>query len=345
MQIVRSLEERNWRRFVESHPASNVFHTPEMFRVFSRTKMPPPMLWAVVDDDASVLALLPLVQITLIKMLSQLTTLFISYGGVLCDTDPKGRDALALLLQDYVHQVDGSALRTELYNQTNLGEVQRILQRHGFVYDDYPNFVIQLGQSPEQTLERMNKYTRKIIRNRLRKKQVEIKEISKRDDLDCWYTLMQKNYAFHRKRGEPAPLPDRSLFDAIFDEMTPKGMARFLLGYVDGEAAACDLVLLHKDTILSWHAALDRKYWRYNPAELILWHWIEWGIENGYRILNLGHARSGTEQDGLRYFKTKLGARIDYSGRNTYVHSPRLLRLSSLGFSVYRRLIGMLSRS
>ena len=36
--IVRTLPEDEWRRFVEGYLAGNIFHTPEMFQVFSRAK-------------------------------------------------------------------------------------------------------------------------------------------------------------------------------------------------------------------------------------------------------------------------------------------------------------------
>jgi phage gp29-like protein len=37
--IVRTLSEEKWRRFVEEHPAGNIFHTPEKFqRVFEQAK-------------------------------------------------------------------------------------------------------------------------------------------------------------------------------------------------------------------------------------------------------------------------------------------------------------------
>ncbi len=36
--IVRSLPEDEWRRAVADHPAGNIFHTPEMFEVFRRTR-------------------------------------------------------------------------------------------------------------------------------------------------------------------------------------------------------------------------------------------------------------------------------------------------------------------
>jgi hypothetical protein len=47
--IVHTLPEEEWRRFVEEHPAGNIFHTPEMFQVFSRAKGHQPELWAAIE--------------------------------------------------------------------------------------------------------------------------------------------------------------------------------------------------------------------------------------------------------------------------------------------------------
>lgn len=38
IEILRSLPAGEWAEFVAKHPHGNVFHTPEMFEVFRRTK-------------------------------------------------------------------------------------------------------------------------------------------------------------------------------------------------------------------------------------------------------------------------------------------------------------------
>jgi hypothetical protein len=65
ISIVNRLPEDQWRDFVEEHPAGTIFHTPEMFQVFGRTKDFQPELWAA-TEDGDVLALLLPVRITLI---------------------------------------------------------------------------------------------------------------------------------------------------------------------------------------------------------------------------------------------------------------------------------------
>jgi hypothetical protein len=47
--IVRSIPEADWRRFVEQQPSGNIFHTPEMFKLFSDTQGHRPQLWAALE--------------------------------------------------------------------------------------------------------------------------------------------------------------------------------------------------------------------------------------------------------------------------------------------------------
>jgi len=57
MQVVRALDEVCWRDFVDNHPRGNIFHTPEMFRVFARTERYRRELWAAVNAQSEILAL------------------------------------------------------------------------------------------------------------------------------------------------------------------------------------------------------------------------------------------------------------------------------------------------
>ncbi|HID61431.1 MAG TPA: GNAT family N-acetyltransferase, partial [Anaerolineae bacterium] len=100
--IVRTLPEEEWHRFVEEHPAGNIFHTPEMFQVFEQAKGHQPALWAATDDSDRLLALLTPVKVTLLGgLLTQLTSRSVIYGGVLCELTSDGRDALKCLLMAY----------------------------------------------------------------------------------------------------------------------------------------------------------------------------------------------------------------------------------------------------
>ncbi len=333
MEIVRSLPEEKWRRFVDDHPAGNIFHTPEMFRVFSRTKGCKPTLWAVVNNDRP-LALLPVVQLTLFNsLLRRLTTRAVAYGGLLCAPDSEGTKALPMLLEIYKKETRPLPLFTELRNLADTSELKPLLNDSGFIYADHLNYLIALNRPPEAILQSIGRRTRKHIRREIRKGKVIIEEVDRREGLPLFYELLKRTYAAAR-----LPLADRSLFEAAFDILYPRNMVKYLLAKVDQEYAACSAELIYKDGIYGWYGGIHRAYNRSNPNELLMWYILRWGSANGYRVYDFGGAGTPGEQYKVRDFKAKFGGTLVCFGRNTYVHSPFLLRLSEIGYRIYRHL-------
>lgn len=334
MRVVYSLDETNWRRFIDGHPVSTVFHTPEMFRVFARTKGHRPTLWAVTDDDGRVLALLLPVQITLLNRLRCLTTRAVAYGSILCTSGSEGQEALCTLLRTYVQEVDRAPLFTELRNLSNLEAVQPILHEHGFIYEDHLNYLIDLTHPPEAVLQDIGPRTRKHIRRGIRRGAVAIEEVKGQEQVAVCYNLLRRTYQRAR-----VPLADWSLFETAFDVLYPRGMVKFLLARVDDAYVGASVELLYKDVIYGWYGGTDRAYARYTPGELLIWHILKWGVENGYRVYDFGGAGKPDDEYGVRDFKAKFGGKLVCYGRNVCVHAPSLLHLSKLGYSIYRRLL------
>ena len=333
IQIVRTLPEQDWRRFVNEHPQGNIFHTPEMLQVFGGAKGHQPDLWAAVRGDGSPVALLPSVQLTLIRgPLQRFATRNVAYGGILCAPSPEGEAALAMLLKAHCREAEKSTLFTELRNLSDLSKVQPILQGCGFLYEDHLNYLIDLDRHPETVLQSMSRGTRKKIRRGLRRGTVAIEEVQHREQLAILYELLRRTYA-----SAQVPLADRTLFEAAFDVLRPKGMIKFLLASIDGDWAAGSIELIYRDEIYGWYSGLDRAYASHVPTELLMWHILRWGAENGYRLYDFGGAGTPDKEYGVRDFKAKFGGELVCFGRNTCVHAPRLLWLSQKGYSVWRR--------
>lgn len=332
VSVVRTLPEEQWRGFVENHPHSNIFHTPEMFEVFRRAAGHRPALWAAVQDGR-VLALLLPVHITLMAgWLRPLTTRSVVYGSVLCAPGDAGREALRTLLRAYGQEVNGASLFTELRNLSNLEEIQPVLSECGFAYDDHLNYLIDLDHSPEQVLQSLGRRTRKHIRRGLRQGDVSVAAATDREGVARCYDLLAQTYSLAE-----IPLADRSLFEAAFDVLHPKGMIRFSMGRVDKAVAAVSVELLYKDVVYGWYGGLDREYGSYMPNELLMWNILEWGAQHGYKVYDFGGAGHPDEEYGVRDFKSKFGGQLVCFGRNTCVHSPLRLKLSASGYEVYRR--------
>ena len=334
-KVVRTLDQQAWREFITEHPAASIFHSPEMFQVFERVKGHTPHLWAAIDDSGKVFALFTPVEVTLKDgLLSSLTTRMIAYGSVLYALDPIGEAALNQLLQTYCSQVGQGALFTELRNLFDLSGVQPILESCRFNFEGHLNYLIDLDRSVDEIMQGIGKRTRKQIRRGLRQGNVVISQVSQPEQLDAWYQVLQETYDAAR-----VPLGDKGLFTAAFDILQPRGMIKLLLASVDDKLVSCSAELLFKDIIYGWYGGTDRAYSAYVPNELLIWHLLEWGALNGYRVYDFGGAGKPGEVYGVRDFKAKFGGDLVNYGRNTYVHAPNRLKLSKLGYEVYQRLL------
>jgi serine/alanine adding enzyme len=332
--IVHTLPEEEWRRFVEEHPAGNIFHTPEIFQVFSRAKGHQPELWAATEGER-VLALLLPVRITLKDgLFRHFTTRSVVYGSVLCVPGAEGQDALARLLYAYKHEARGGMLFTELRNLSDLSGIQSILQDNGFIHEDHLNFLVDTGLPVDKVWGNIRKSARKKIKKALGKNQLEVIEIDNHLQVSTCYATFQRTYATAH-----VPLADRSLFEAAFDILYPKGMVKFLLGRVEDTYVAASAALLYKDIIHGWYRGFDRAYSAYLPNDLMVWYILKWGTGNGYRVFDFGGAGKPDENYGPRRFKAKFGGTLVNYGRNICVHHPHLLRFSQWGYQLYRRFL------
>jgi len=235
-------------------------------------------------------------------------------------------------LQTYTHEVDGTPLFTELRNLSSLEAVQPILREHGFVHEDYLNYLIDLNRPPEQIFQGMGRRTRKNIRRELRRGTVVVEEVKEREQISSCYELIRKSLKLAH-----VPPADRSLFEAAFDVLCPKGMARFTLARVGQTPVASSVELIYRDVVYGWYGGMDRGYGSHVANDLLTWHILQWGAENGYRLYDFGGAGKPGEEYTVRDFKAKFGGELVCYGRNTYVHSHKLLWLSKQGYRLLRR--------
>ncbi|MDM8519990.1 GNAT family N-acetyltransferase [Anaerolineales bacterium HSG6] len=332
LKVVRTLPKEIWRDFIDKHDQSNIFHTPEMFDVFKNTEGHTPMLWAAVDKTGVPLALFLPVYVTLKDGLLQwLTTRAVVYGGILCHSNQRGIDALGLLLQNYRNEAKKNILFTEIRNLSDATELQTVLQKHIFTYEDHLNYLINLNTSQDELWQQMRKSGKKSVKV-ARKKNVAIEEMTTLEQLDIAYSIILETYnRLH------VPLASVNLFRNVFELLSPKGMCRFLLIKVDNQYAGARLTLTYKHRIIAWYATTKREFSSCRPNEFSVWNMLEWGQENDYHLFDFGGAGKPNEPYGPRDFKAKFGGDLVNYGRNVCVHHPHLLKMSKAGFEITRR--------
>jgi serine/alanine adding enzyme len=332
MRIVNSLDNDTWKTFVDENPQGNIFQTPEMHAVLSCVKDYHPTLWATLGNDGQLLALFLPVQVSLFGgPLKFFTTRSVSFGSVLTTGDRFGHAALALLLQTYNQRTSAWPIFTELRNHSDLSEIQNVLHRQGYLYEDHLNYLIDLQREPEIILKSFSEDARRRIRRNVKRGVVTVKDVTSRSQLATVYALLQKTY-----QRVQIPLADISLFEAAFDVLLPKKMVRFTLAYVDEMPVTASVSLLYKDVIYGWYTGTDRAYRNYGPNEFEVWELINWGIEHGYRILDFGGAGRPDEKYGVRDFKAKFNGQLVNYGRYAYIHDPLRMKLSEVSYGLAR---------
>lgn len=330
--ITENLPEEKWRCFVDNHPNGNIFHTPEMFAVFSHAKGHSPRFWAATNDE-NILAIFVPVEISFTKgIFRPFTSRSVVYGGVLTNPELQTGDALNLLIKRYQKQIGHSILFTEVRNLTDDYGIQSILQNTGFEFEAHNDYIVNLAIPVTEVWNNIHKTARRNLKRAISTNRMTIREIVDRQMLPQWYRLIQKSFSWNH-----VPLADISLFEAAFDVLYPKHMIQFLIGTTaDGQDIAASVALLYKGIIYGWYRGFDRKYSHFLPNDQMVWHVLEWGAQNGFQSFDFGGAGKPGIAYGPRNFKAKFGGKLVNHGRNTVIHTQILMKLGMFMYRIYR---------
>jgi hypothetical protein len=334
IQIVNKLPTDKWRTYVEKHPDGGIFHTPEMFDLFAGVKNHIPNLWAAIDGNQDIQAMFLPIEITLKTMLRPLTTRAVVYGSILYEPTQIGKESLWILLKTHNERINPDTLFTELRNSSDLSDVQPVLELNGFVFEPHLNYLIDLNKPIEEVMQNIGKRTRKQIRSGLSKQQIIVRQITTKNEVKECYDLISKSYA-----AAQVPVASLSFFEAVFEKLSPKGMVKIWLAKLDGVCVASSIELSYKNVVYGWYSGVDRDYSKHYPGELLMWHVLQWSVENGYTVYDFGGAGKPDEEYGVRDFKAKFGGELVNYGRNICIHRPKTLQVSKIGYEFYRRLM------
>lgn len=332
--IVNTLPEDIWRAYVDNHPEGNMFHTPEMFHVFSQVKGYSPEIWAVLGEDQQILAMFLPVHISLYDgVIRRLTTRTNVFGGILVNRGPDGEKAMIDLLKAYQRDSGRRSIFTEIRNMSPIEGYQPLLNHLKFTFEEQLNYIIDLTPPPDEVFERIGKRTRKNIRNGRNKGEVNIITVEDRAGVLESYELLQNSY-YHAQ----VPLSDVTLFTTAFDQLMPKGMIKVRNAMVGDSAAATSIELYYKDLIFGWYSGMDREFSSFVPNELLMAEILESGSKSGYRKYDFGGAGKSDEDYGVRQFKAKFGGDLVNYGRNTWVPSPLIFSVTNFGYEIVQKL-------
>ncbi|MEX2315982.1 MAG: GNAT family N-acetyltransferase [Pirellulales bacterium] len=322
-----------WDQFVDQHESGSIFHTSQMIRVFHAAKGHSVLPLAAVGRDGEILALLVAVRVqTLPDPFGRVSSRSILYAEPLCHDDPVSIEALTALVAIHDRFMRHRVLFTEVRPLFASGPERTALERCGYCYSDYLNYLIDLSQPLDALWTNMRKSARRGVRQ-CDRRGFHMREVDAPDGIGMLYRFLKLSYGNSR-----VPLADSSLFEAAFRELHSQGMMKLFATYDGDRPVAMDSLLNYKGRSLAWYGGLERLT-GVSPFDYLQWYEIVWAAEQGAAIYDFGGAGWPDEPYGVREFKAKFGGELVCYGRYRKVYSPWKMALAERAYQFGRTVI------
>lgn len=335
LKITNRFNKELYGAFVCENPNTSIFQTLDMAKVYTRNKNCTPLILVAINEDTGEIAASLLAKILAEKsgFLSAFSKHSTIRGGPIFRDSKEGILATAQLLQHYNEIVKKKALYSRIYPLCDTPQIVPAFADGGYEHGGWNNFLIDLNRSTDEIWRTIHKSRRKNI-NRAMKSDIEIEEMDEKSFIPIFYDLLRET---HTKRK--SLLEGISNFEATFDILVPKNMAKFFVARLGEEYLATRLVLTYRGVVYDWYAGSSKKFLSLYPNDLLVWHILKWGSENGFHTFDCGGGGTPDEiSAGWVEFKRRFGGRLVSYGRYSKEHQPGKLWFSRKAFEFYRKI-------
>ncbi len=331
-QIVTAEDRERWDSYVAAHPKGTIFHTSDMVRVFAATRQHEPLAIAAVNGAGDIVAMLVAVHVrTLNGAASRFASRSIQYAEPICNDDEEGIAGLVALVRHHDGHMKSRTLFSEVRPIAEAGPERIALERCGYEYQDYLNYVVDLTAGRDCLWRNLRKSCRQNV-SRCHRKNVTVRDETTSDGIRKMYELLQ--YSYERAK---VPLADCSLFRAALDRLPP-GVVQVRIAYHHDTPVAGGIVLNFKKRVYAWYGGTVRVP-GITPFDCLTWDEIEWGGQHGLQWYDFGGAGWPDEEYGPRKFKAKFGGELVSYGRYRKVYSGWKLAVAKTSYRMLRSVV------
>jgi len=330
MQIISdhsNVDKEKWSEFVYNHQNGNIFHTPEMFQVYHKTKNFFPVLYVAFNYNKVIGVLVGVIQKEHKGLLGFLSSRCIVFGGPLAKND--NPEIINQLLQAHNKKAKNKVIYTQFRNLFYIKNLQTVFEKNGYKYEPHLDIHVDLNQVVESFWTSLKSKLRQNIR-KADKNKIQFKFIDSEDELKVAYSLLKEVY-----NNAKLPLPDITLFLSAFGLLKNKNMIAFFKAEKDGVIIGCRFALLYKNMIYDWYAGSKKEFYKYKANDFLPYKLIEWGMQQrGYTLFDFGGAGKPRVKYGVRDHKLKFGGKMVEYGRFEKIHKPVIYYLVKKGFKI-----------
>lgn len=327
--INEQIDRKAWNDFNNSHPAGNIFQSPEFFYLHANIPYFEPI---VIAAEANANEIVGLLSSVILKEKSRITGIFsarsIIIGGPLTrNNDP---ETAFVLLNEYHNLVKSKSVYSQFRNIHDLSHYFSQFKKLNYIYEPHLNVIIDLSKSKDQLWQELHKERKRNIQISI-KRGVTVKEITQENDFDSALELLLNTY-----RRIKLPVAPTQFFRSIRKFLGDK--VKFFGGYYNNRLIAARIVLCFKDRAYDWYSASDYQYRGKYPNDLLPWQIFLWAKEEGYRFFDFGGAGKPGIPYGVRDYKLKFGGELVNYGRFEKVHNVAQMFIGKTFLFLYKRL-------
>lgn len=286
MQVIDLEKGKDWSNFLKGNEHL-IFHTSK-YKEFLKKSFPNVKFQylAVIDDGIKALLPIGLIESKLIGN-RIISVPFLEYGSFSGDIN---------YIKPILDHIKNNYSKKYQYLEIRLGlDYDNELSKHLIKSEEYKRFVLEL-KTKEENWKLLDKQKRKAIR-KAKKSNITVKELSK-DNIEEIYILYLKNM---KQFGSPP------FYKEFFINFFELNLGKCFGAFKDNNLISFLLGLIYKDRIHCIIASSDKKNLELRPNELAHWHFIKYGIENGFKYFDLGRVR---EESGQFRFKQEFGCQL-----------------------------------
>ena len=314
-------DDARWTDFILKFSDVNIFHSPEMNKVFSISKGFTASPLFALHKSKILGCVFPILVHTDFILPNRLKDRLVLFSSPLFSKSTLGLAGLKLLLTEVQAMAKKKALFSEIRNSESFMEEDNDNVMKSWEYMPRENYFIDFTLGEKELSARLSSGTRRNIRRGMKHGCV-IEEISSPDGLKCVIGLIEELY--ERKK---IPMVDTSVFYNAFDLLLLKGFLRIIAMKKNDEIIGVRLSLNYADTVYDWYAASKTTEKKEYPNEALVWNTIQWGINNNYKRFDFGGGGVPGKHYGPAVFKEKFkGNKVEF-GRNRYSNKKILLTI------------------
>ena len=331
VRIVNDLSQINqqdWSEFVQQHPLGNIFQTPEMYRVFDKTKGQKPIVTLAIDSHNKMVGcLLSVIQKEQEDVFGLFTSRSVVIGGPLVqNNDPKIAD---LLLSAFDRFVEKKVIYSQFRNLIDMSHFSSVFLKNGYDFVEHLNILLDLTLSESELYDNLHKERRRNILQ-AQKNELEFRLITSEEDKQKVIQLLKKTYCRVK-----VPLSYETLFFNANNILGSKIV--FFGAFYQGKMIAGQVRLCYKELVYAWYAGSDSAYFDKRPNDFLTWQVMLWSKANSYKVFDFGGAGNPTVDYGVRNYKMKFGGELVHFGRFEKTHKTLFMFIGRKLYHLYKK--------